>query len=160
MAFNRIKDLLEVKLTKDNLRQHSGASVDHLTGTDEFKAIAELEPALAKKLETAWTGDANAYKKSHGRKTDFLLPTYLTKAALTRFFPNLQQTPEVITNLALLLKLHQASFPEVTGNVDNSVWSSEKWAKEAEEFDSSEYDILREEVKEYLAEFKESESKI
>jgi hypothetical protein len=144
----RLNQLLEEPLTPGNIHLHVGKEDKHLLERDEYKAIKQVAPDFAKKLLTAWEGDARDYNKLKDAKGfDPLFPKMTTANAVSKFAPDLKD-PKLLKGLEMLGRFHSNCFPTkaVAANNDKSVWSHERLVKEGFVFDQADYDMLREEL--------------
>ena len=144
-----LKLRLEAYMNSGNVHQFAGADVKNLIYTDEFKKIQDTDPGFAKKLETAWKGDAAHYKKSEGKKFDPLFPLMLKKTSVEKMSKLIKVDDEMAKILANLSALHAHSFPTAGQKAftDKSQWADVKLAREHFE-DADEYNALMEACKE------------
>lgn len=148
MAFTLLNQLIETFLTPGNVHQFAGKEKQHLTDREEFKHIQSAAPDFAKKLALAWDGDSRDFERSQGKNFDPLFPKMLDSKSVAKFAPDLKIDQTLEKQLGLLKQLHSYSFPNKTPATrkDSSVWSNERWAKESQDFDMVDYEMLREEV--------------
>jgi len=149
LELNEKRALLEIELTSGNIHQFAGKDIKHLTDRDEFKKIEQLDHEYAKKLVAAWIGDKSDFERSSGKVTNFLFPLMLSSQAIANKAPKLK-TPDTEKSIKLLLQLHKISFVDSKhARQDNSVWKSEKWAREWLEVNEIDLEQLREEMEIY-----------
>jgi len=129
----RFKDFLKEAIsaiTADNIRQLAGPEIDTLLDRTEFRLIVKLDPAYAKKLATAWEGDA----REHARSSKFnpLFSKMVNHQNVQRL-SKIKLTPQVEDALDRLLALHSQSFKkkEQPINAHNrDIWAHVEWTPE------------------------------
>jgi hypothetical protein len=132
---------LEAYMTSGNIQQFVGQDIKSLVDTDEFKKISDTDPAFAKKLETAWKGDAASYARTKGKNFESLFQMMVKKTSVEKMSQLIKFDSEFTKIFSNLQSLNLMSFPvEKAQFKDNSVWSHERLARES--FDQSEYDEL------------------
>lgn len=129
-----------------HLIENLDRTVNSLTGTSAFQAIAKADPAFAQKLQTAWEGDAMDFARNG--TSDGLFLKLLENNALQRFAPGIGNSPESAKVVQLLRQLFITSFPNKaapTANTDNR-WGHERFARESIQHTKA-YRMLKEELK-------------